>query len=287
MNHLPYRASGRVSDSRKLSSGCMTLSGHYRHELKYMISHADYLALRSRLRAVMPQDPHVNSDGKYQIRSIYYDNYRDKALREKLDGIQKREKFRIRWYNDDLSFLTLEKKQKHNDLCLKIDAPIAAGELQRILCSPGPWMMRHKESLIQELYCKIQSQQLQPRVVVSYEREPYIYRPGNVRVTFDSQIRTSLFHPLHLPDSARSDELFRASQTPPQSRGCSQVPLSGAKESAPGSPLVQIRATDAPGDIILEVKYDAFLPDIIADLLQTEELRQQAFSKYGACRRFG
>ena len=89
-------------------------------------------------------------------------------------------------------------------------------------------------------------------MLVSYVREPYIYAAGNVRVTFDSQIRTSLFQ------NAFAD-----------------------------GTLPDISATDTPGDIILEVKYDAFLPEIIRCLLQSEELRQQAFSKYGSCRRFG
>lgn len=98
----------------------------------------------------------------------------------------------------------------------------------------------------------MKTQQLRPRVLVSYVREPYVYAAGNVRVTFDSNIRTSLLQ---------------------------REFLNGA--------LPAIIATDAPGDIILEVKYDAFLPDVIACLLQTENIRQQAFSKYGACRRFG
>ena len=98
----------------------------------------------------------------------------------------------------------------------------------------------------------MKTQQLRPRVLVSYVREPYVYAAGNVRVTFDSNIRTSLFQ---------------------------RDFLDGA--------LPDIIATDAPGDIILEVKYDAFLPEIIRALLQTGALRQQAFSKYGACRRFG
>ncbi len=244
--------------NRPQSPGCMALTGHYRHELKYQITYADYLALRQRLCPVMQADPHTGPDGRYQIRSIYYDNYRDKALREKVDGIQKREKFRIRWYNDDLSFLTLEKKIKHNNLCMKVDAPITKEEFLQILTAPGSWMLQHREPLVQELYCKIQSQQLQPRVVVSYTREPYIYAAGNVRVTFDSQIRTTMYHPLNTVAAAR--EITR---------------------------ICDISATDTPQDTILEVKYDAFLPDLIADLLQSESLRQQAFSKYGACRRFG
>ena len=101
----------------------MELHGHWRHELKYQIGPAAHLALRQRLRTIMEPDPHAGADGLYTIRSIYFDNYRDKALREKLDGVQTREKFRIRYYNDDLSFITLEKKIKHNDLCQKLDAP--------------------------------------------------------------------------------------------------------------------------------------------------------------------
>ena len=230
----------------------MELTGSYRHELKYQINPADHHALRQRLRTVMKCDPHTGADGLYTIRSVYFDNYKDKALREKVNGVQKREKFRIRYYNDDFSYITLEKKIKHNDLCMKIDAPLAVEEYRRILQEPGAWMLKNPQPLVRELYCKMKTQQLRPRVLVSYVREPYIYDAGNVRVTFDSHIRTSLFQ-----------------------RGFSDVTLS------------DICATDTPGDIILEVKFDAFLPEIIRCLLQSEELRQQAFSKYGSCRRFG
>ncbi len=230
----------------------MELTGSYRHELKYSIRFAGYLALTQRLRPVMRPDPHAGADGHYTIRSVYFDNYRDKALREKIDGVQRREKFRIRYYNDDFSFITLEKKIKHNDLCRKVDAPLTEADFRRILQSPGAWMLEHPEPLVRELYCKMKTQQLLPRVLVSYVREPYVYAAGNVRVTFDSHIRTSLF----------------------------------AREFAGGA-LPDISATDAPGDMILEVKYDAFLPEVIRCLLQSEELRTQAFSKYGACRRFG
>ena len=230
----------------------MELTGSYRHELKYQISPADHHALRQRLRTVMKCDPHTGADGFYTIRSVYFDNYKDKALQEKVYGVQKREKFRIRYYNDDFSYITLEKKIKHNDLCMKIDAPLTVEEHRRILQEPGTWMLEHPQPLVQELYCKMKTQQLRPRVLVSYVREPYIYDAGNVRVTFDSHIRTSLF-----------------------------------QREFSGGAISDICATDAPGDVILEVKYDAFLPGIIRWLLQSEELRQQAFSKYGSCRRFG
>lgn len=148
---------------------------HYRHELKYAISYPDYLAMRSRLKRVMRVDPHANADGTYLIRSIYFDNSDDKALREKISGIAKREKFRIRRYNDDLSFITLEKKVKNNNLCLKFDAPLTQEECRQILAGDTAFMKDHPQDLVRELYVKMKVQQLRPRVMVSYTREPYIY----------------------------------------------------------------------------------------------------------------
>lgn len=224
----------------------------YRHELKYGIDYADYLTLRSRLKQVMKPDEHVGSDGRYLIRSIYFDNYEDKALREKSQGVQKREKFRIRWYNDDFSLIQLEKKMKWNSLCLKKNATLTQKECEDLCNGDYDWMMFHSSGLVHELYFKIMTQQLRPRVVVSYLREPYVYEAGNVRVTFDSHIRTSLFGQDYCKEN-RYD----------------------------------ISVTDKPGDMVLEIKYDDFLPEIIALLIQTENIRQQSFSKYGVCRRFG
>ena len=225
---------------------------HYRHELKYSIPYGDYLALRSRIRGIMTTDPHVSENGTYQIRSIYFDNTDDKALREKVDGVARREKFRIRYYNDDFSFITLEKKMKIDDLCLKYDATITEEECRKLLAGELAWMKDHPEGLVRELYAKMQYQRLKPRVLVSYVREPYIYRPGNVRVTFDSHIRTSLYHQEFLTKD-----------------------------------VSDISATDTPQDMLVEIKYDAFLPQVIQDLIQMPGIRRQAFSKYGACRRFG
>lgn len=224
----------------------------YRHELKFQINPADYLAIRQRISPLMQKDPHTRADGLYLIRSIYFDNFDDKALREKINGVAVREKFRIRYYNDDFSYITLEKKIKHNNLCLKKDAPISIEDYTAILSGRTDFLQAESPALVKELCHKMQTQQLRPKVMVSYVREPYIYRAGNVRVTFDSCIRTSLFQQDFLD-----------------------------------SKIHDISVTEHPQDIVLEVKYDAFLPDIIADLLQLEDIQQQAFSKYGACRKYG
>lgn len=230
----------------------MQLYGTFRHELKYSISYAGYLALRSRLRAALQPDAHAGPDGRYTIRSIYFDTPDDLAMREKAEGLARREKFRIRYYNDDFSFLTLEKKVKHDALCMKTGARLTEAECRLLLAGNLEWMREHPQPLVRELRVKMQTQRLSPRVLVSYTREPYVYGPGNVRVTFDSGIRSTLFHREFLESEVRD------------------VPVA-----------------ETPGELLMEVKYDRYLPDIVRMLIQEPEIRVQAFSKYGACRRFG
>lgn len=221
----------------------------YRHEWKHEISYADLLAIRQRLRAVAESDPHAEG-GRYLIRSLYFDNLDDKALREKIDGVNLREKFRIRYYNGDTSVIHLEKKSKRAGLGTKFSAALSREEAQNIVDGRLDWMMESGRPLVQELYCKMRYQGLCPKVIVDYTREPFIYRPGNVRVTFDYDIRTGL----SCTDFLNPD-------------------------------CVTIPAGDAP--ILLEVKWDAFLPAIIRDAVQTPGRRVEAFSKYAQCRIYG
>ena len=218
----------------------------YRHEVKHYLNLCDLYSIRQRLRSVMEPDPHAK-DGKYLIRSLYFDNPSDKALREKLDGVNLREKFRIRYYNRDPSFLHLEKKSKHNSLGTKFSARLSPEEAQMILAGDIGWMRTADRPLVQELYAKMLYQGLQPKTIVDYTREPFIYRPGNVRVTFDYDIRTGLMCTDFLDPE------------------CVTIPA--------GDPV-----------ILMEVKWDAYLPSVIRCLLQEQGRRATAFSKYAVCR---
>ena len=222
---------------------------NYRHEWKHELAYVDLLCIRARLRAVAEPDPHV-VDGKYQIRSLYFDNLRDKALREKVDGVNMREKFRIRYYNGDTSVIHLEKKSKINGLGTKFSAPLSAEEAQQVVDGDIDWMLASPYPLIQELYSKMRNQGLRPKTIVDYTREPFVYKPGNVRVTFDYDVRTGL----SCTDFLNPD-------------------------------CVTIPAGDSP--IILEVKWDAFLPSVIRDCVQTPGRHAAAFSKYAQCRIYG
>ncbi len=220
-----------------------------RHEWKHEISPSDLLALRRRLRAVMRPDPHAEG-GRYEIRSLYFDTPTDKALREKIDGVNLREKFRVRYYNGDTTMIRLEKKSKRGGLGGKVSAALTAREAQAIVDGDCRWMSGSERPLVAELYRKMVCQGLRPKTIVDYVREPFTFAPGNVRVTLDYNIRTGL---------RCTDFLDPA---------CITIP-------APGAP------------IILEVKWDAFLPGVIRDAVQLEGRRTSSFSKYAACRVYG
>ena len=222
----------------------------YRHEWKHELNTMDYLTIRRRLQAVMKRDPHA-VEGRYHVRSLYFDDPDDKALREKVDGVNMREKFRIRYYNGDTSVIRLEKKSKRNGLGAKFSAPLTKDEAQKIVDGDIDWMMDSSRPLVQELYCKMRYQCLKPKTIVDYTREPYVYGPGNVRVTFDFNIRTGLT----CTDFLNPD-------------------------------CVTIPAGDAP-QYLLEVKWDDYLPEIIRAAVQTPGRRAGAFSKYAQCRIYG
>ena len=221
----------------------------FRHEWKHEINYSDMIILRQRLKAVMKPDKNA-VDGKYFIRSLYFDNISDKALREKIDGVNCREKFRIRYYNDDTSLIHLEKKSKINGLGNKQSASLSAEEAQKIVDGDLDWMIDCDRPLVQELYSKMKSQGLRPKTIVDYTREPFVFSAGNVRVTLDYDIRTGLY----CTDFLNPD--------------CITIP-----------------AGNAP--IILEVKWDEFLPSVIRDIVQLESRRTAAFSKYAVCRIYG
>ena len=218
----------------------------FRHEYKHQINLADIYGLRTRLSAVAKHDSHAGEDGTYFIKSLYFDNYMDKALREKIDGVNKREKFRIRYYGTDTSFIRLEKKSKINGLCNKISCKITAEECQKIIDGDIEFMKDSEYTLMRELYSKMKYQLLRPKCIVAYTRECFVYPPGNVRVTLDMNICGS----------------------------------NNVKEFLnPDLPFLQTYH-----EAILEVKWDEYLPQIIRDLVQVKSRRSAAFSKYAATR---
>lgn len=137
----------------------------FRNEWKHEINLSDMMTLRARLQTVAKPEEH-GINGTYHIRSLYFDDLFDTALREKINGVNIREKFRIRYYNDDTSFIRLEKKSKINGLCNKLQARISITETEQIISGDIEWMRSDQRPLVQELYLKMKDKGLRPKTIV-------------------------------------------------------------------------------------------------------------------------
>jgi len=221
-----------------------------RHELKISINYSDYILLRNRLKHLMQRDAHTDQNGQYRVRSLYFDTPQDKALREKQDGLDAREKFRIRRYLNASDDIKLEKKSKKNGLSYKTSANLTPAEVISIQQNDLSFMLSDPRALVRELYTKMKNQQLAPKTIVDYLREPFTCTVGNVRITFDREIRTGLY----------SQDFFN-----------DQLPT------------LQV------GDeiVVMEVKFDQFIPSHILSALQLGNRRASACSKYALSRIYG
>ena len=226
-----------------------TTEPRLRHEEKHQVNLREALVLSRRLEKLFPRDPHAGPEGSYQVVSLYYDDPYDTALRQKLDGVNRREKFRLRYYGEEPAFFKLEKKYKVKGLCGKGACKLSREEGERLLAGELDFLLEREEPLLAELYHELRGSLLAPRTAVCYDREAFLYAPGNVRITLDRDVRTGL-SPL---------DFFRPERF-------SLKPLSGLT--------------------VLEVKYDAFLPDLVRMAVQIPNRRAAACSKYALCRRY-
>lgn len=220
-----------------------------RNEKKHYINQVDGFELSQRLKHLFRYDNNANSRGFYRVSSLYFDTPYDKALRQKIDGIDRREKFRIRYYNDDLSFIRLERKIKINGKCSKQTAQLTKTEVEKIIEGSIDFLLKKDDPLCIEFYSKIKGQLLRAKTVVVYDREAFIYEPGNVRITIDKNLRTTMNPYSFLNTDAYSIDL---------SEGLS----------------------------ILEVKYDEFLPEVVRLAVQLKNRSITAYSKYAVSRKY-
>lgn len=221
----------------------------YRHEIKHFITPADAVSIRQSLSAVASIDAHAQKEGAYRIRSLYFDDLQNTALWEKLDGVNERRKFRIRYYNADLSYIMLECKMKRDNVGCKLQQRLTEDELRRIIEGDITWMAASGKPLLVALYVEMKTKGLRPKCVVEYMRVPFVYGPGNVRVTIDWNIRTG-----------------------------------------PPGQFMDPRGLTLPVDgdpMLLEVKWDEYLPSIIRRATALKSRGPTAFSKYAACRVYG
>lgn len=220
----------------------------FRHEVKHEITYDQFLCLKSRLPYILEYDSHA-TNGSYFVRSMYFDDIYDTVLKEKVNGVAQREKFRLRYYDNNTDYIVLENKSKINGLCRKMQARIDSSAVNNLIAGSFKEMSENTNPLLREFAQRLITKNLRPKTIVDYRREPFVYYPGNVRVTLDYNIRTGM----NTKDFLNSK--------------CITVPVKG-------------------NPIILEVKWDEYLPDIIRDIISLKGISTGAFSKYAAARMY-
>lgn len=224
----------------------------YRHELKFLMSLGEAELLATRLRLTLSQDPNaVQTGGVYAIRSLYFDDPYERAVEEKVSGVEFRDKYRIRIYNYSDKTIKFERKHKNGQFIKKDSLSLTRPQCDAVLGGEYGFLLHRKEPFAQELYAALRTEQLRPRVLVDYDREPFIFPVEDVRVTFDRNVRTSM----------RCKELFDPH-------------------------VVTYPTTDDPNCCILEVKFNRYLPSYVRMLLQVDAASHTAASKYLYCRQF-
>ena len=220
----------------------------YRHELKFKISNNAAEILKQKLSLILGKDKNAYyEDGSYLIKSLYFDDRDSNSYYEKMDGVLYRKKYRIRMYNDVDTFIRLEKKMKHNNFTAKEQMLISKDIYSKILNGKID-EIENPDGLLLEFITNYKNKGLVPSIVVEYHRTAFTYPISDVRITFDSNIQSSLYN----------YDLFNTSY-----------------------PRYIV---DEPGKQVLEVKFNEILPLHIANILNDIPACREAVSKFAICR---
>ena len=217
----------------------------YRTDLKFLCSEKQLIPLENRISLLCEKDVHADGDGRYRIRSMYFDSADSECYLACKSGVDDRKKYRIRIYNESRDRISLECKKGLHGKKKKDSALLSEDDLEALKC--GEILKSdNKSAPLIDFETKLVTG-YRPVIVVGYLRTAYVYPAGNVRITFDREITAmpveSFFEPY---------------------------------ES--GIPILP------EGKAILEVKYTGFLPKAIKNLLKDDSLRACSYSKYALCR---
>lgn len=228
----------------------MVLIKKYRNEWKYNLTNQQLSLLKSRISEVLDLDPHTPKCGKYVIHSLYFDDYKDQSVYTTNSGLSKRFKWRIRFYDDDLSYIVLERKEKIDSRCHKKSCKLTVDEYEKIISGDITDIVYDTDkNLIKELARDVMLYNYVPKVIVDYERIAFVEEITNVRITFDTKISAAYDF-----DNFLNGDYIRYYIQPSNQN-------------------------------VLEVKFDDILPSYIKKIVESYEFKQTSFSKYYYCRK--
>ena len=212
-----------------------------RREIKYQLSFAEYLVIKNRISLLLDRDKHAGDEG-YFVSSIYFDDIKETAYREKVDGVFDRRKYRIRTYNNDMGYIRLECKEKYNRWITKKSARIDERVSDSLVNGDFTVLSDNENDVLKQFYFVAREVGLHQVITVDYHREAYVYPASNLRITFDKNLR-ALFY--GLPDLS--------------------------------IPIYQNNS------VIMEIKFDDFMPEIVRSVIPFETAKAISISKYRMC----
>ncbi len=219
-----------------------------RHEIKILITYADYVDLSNKLSMVCSKDEFTTDEGDYFIRSLYFDDVYNSSYVEKVGGSDNRKKYRIRIYNYSDSVIKLECKEKLGSRIKKTSCRITREIYDDIMVGKYESLLTIDHPLAKEYYALMRGILLSPAIIVDYDREAFVHPLSNTRITFDKNLHAGI----------TSFDIFDENLT-----------------TMPVYPN---------GSIILEVKYDHFLPAHLATMISTVIGAKMSLSKFCLCR---
>jgi len=226
----------------------MIKDAQYRYENKYIISNTQAIVLYERLKNIMPLDLHAQGQSFYRIKSLYFDDIDNSCYYDNANGVNKRKKYRVRYYNDDDSYIVLECKYKEQYMTCKESVRLSKDEAENLI-NGSNFSPSANNCLLNSFLALRKTSVIKPVVITIYERVPLVYKLGNVRITFDRNLSSSVDITNFFSGNITSRPVF------------------------------------STGTSLLEVKYDGFIPDYIHEMLEIGSLHETAFSKYCFCRK--
>jgi VTC domain. len=205
---------------------------NFRFEKKYLLDRDSAFLLKQRLSYILQPD-HSSPGGKYRISSLYFDDQYNTSFYEKQNGVLRRDKFRVRFYNGRMDTIRLECKHKHDEMISKDSALITHEQYQMMLHGTYRFMRNRSASVFEKFYTAHLLKHMRPAIMIDYDRQAFIHQTGNVRITFDSNLSASM---------------------PMASHSFSILPYK---------------------NVVLEIKYDHFIPSFIGALLTSAPFTQQ------------
>ena len=221
---------------------------HFRHELKHQINLLQYQVLQKKLAILLKPDPNMGSKPRYNIRNLYFDDVGETALCDKSAGVFRRKKYRIRIYNHSDAVIKFERKSKVHQYILKESTRLTRQEADQIISGQFEFLANTKDQLLKDFYLETRNNLMRPVTIVEYDREAYIHPVGNVRITFDTNLRVDI----------------------------------GSASFFDGN-LSTMNIIDQPA-ILMEIKYNEFIPQYICGLFPDTINPQAAFGKFSVCR---